>query len=73
MSTFGSGVQLMVTGMADPSVVRIDRKVRARPLDLVREARGCARLGCGDADAQSPVAGEDSLANGQSVSLLLPS
>jgi hypothetical protein len=70
---FRSGVQFMVTGMVDPSVVRIYHELGAQPLDLVREARGFVLRGCGDAAAQSPAACKNSLANRQPMPLLPPS
>jgi hypothetical protein len=63
----------MVIGIVGSQMARTYHEVRARPLYLGREARGSARRGRGDADAQSPVARQDSLANGQPVPQLPPS
>jgi polyisoprenyl-phosphate glycosyltransferase len=72
--TFLSGVQLTVIGMVGQYVARIYDEVRARPLYLVREARGLTPGGQADADAVWPAAHEesltrpqDSLTNGQRV------
>jgi polyisoprenyl-phosphate glycosyltransferase len=72
--TFLSGVQLMVIGMVGQYVGRIYDEVRARPLYLVREARGFAPEGSADADAEElwPAARPDSLTNGQRVPPLPP-
>ena len=71
--TFLSGVQLMVIGMVGQYVARIYDEVRARPLYLVREARGFAPAGRADADALWPDARQDSLTAGQRVPPLPPS
>ena len=65
--TFLSGVQLTVIGMVGQYVARIYDEVRARPLYLVREARGLAPGGRADADALWPAARQDPLINGQPV------
>ncbi len=69
--TFLSGVQLTVIGMVGHYVARIYDEVRARPLYLVREARGFA--GGGHADAGSavlwPAASQDLLTRGQHAPL----
>ena len=57
----------MVIGMVGQYVARICNEVRARPLYLVRDARGVAPEGSGDAEELWPAAGPDSLANGQRV------
>ena len=71
--TFLSGVQLIVIGMVGQYVARIYDEVRARPLYLVREARGFAAGGRADAEALWPAASQDSLARGQRVPPLPPS
>jgi dolichol-phosphate mannosyltransferase len=71
--TFLSGVQLMVIGMVGQYVARIYDEVRARPLYLVREARGFAAEGRADAEELWPAARQDSLTNGQRVPPLPPS
>jgi hypothetical protein len=53
----------MVLGMVGQFVARIYDEVRARPLYLVREARGVATEGRGDAGELWP----GSLVNGQRV------
>jgi len=70
--TFLSGVQLIVVGMVGQYVARIYDEVRARPLYLVREARGFS-AGGRDAEALWPAASQDSLAGGQRVPPLPPS
>lgn len=74
--TFLSGVQLTVIGMVGQYVARIYDEARARPLYLVREARGFTSGGNarGDADAETlwPAASPDSLINGQRVPPLPP-
>jgi polyisoprenyl-phosphate glycosyltransferase len=60
--TFLSGVQLMVIGMVGQYVARIYDEVRARPLYLVRDARGLTPSGRPDADALWPAARHDALA-----------
>jgi glycosyltransferase involved in cell wall biosynthesis len=77
--TFLSGVQLTVMGMVGQYVARIYDETRARPLYLVREARGFAAGGRGGADAEAngealwPAASQDSLTRGQRVPPLPPS
>jgi polyisoprenyl-phosphate glycosyltransferase len=71
--TFLSGVQLTVIGMVGQYVARIYDEVRARPLYLVREARGFAPEGRADAEGLWPGARHDSLTNGQRVPPLPPS
>ena len=75
--TFLSGVQLTVMGMVGQYVARIYDEARARPLYLVREARGFAAGGRGDAEADGealwPAASQDSLTRGQRVPPLPPS
>jgi polyisoprenyl-phosphate glycosyltransferase len=70
--TFLSGVQLMVIGMVGQYVARIYDEARARPLYLVREARGFTTGGRGNDDVLWPVASEDSLTRGQRVPPLPP-
>jgi polyisoprenyl-phosphate glycosyltransferase len=65
--TFLSGVQLIVIGMVGQYVARIYDEARARPLYLVREARGFARGGQADDDMLWPAASRDSLVRGQRV------
>jgi len=65
--TFLSGVQLTVIGMVGQYVARIYDEVRARPLYLVRDARGFAPEGRAEAEELWPGAGRDSLTNGQRV------
>jgi glycosyltransferase involved in cell wall biosynthesis len=64
--TFLSGVQLMVIGMVGQYVGRIYDEVRARPLYLVREARGFAAEGRAGAEELWP-ARQDPLTNGHRV------
>jgi polyisoprenyl-phosphate glycosyltransferase len=64
--TFLSGVQLIVIGMVGQYVARIYDEARARPLYLVREARGFARGSQAD-DTLWPAASQDSLLRGQRV------
>ena len=64
--TFLSGVQLIVIGMVGQYVARIYDEARARPLYLVRQARGFARGGPAD-DTLWPAASQDSLIRGQRV------
>jgi polyisoprenyl-phosphate glycosyltransferase len=71
--TFLSGVQLTVIGMVGQYVARIYDEVRARPLYLVRDARGFAPESRADADELWPAARPDSLTNGQRVPPLPPS
>jgi len=54
-------------------VARIYDEYRARPLYLVREARGFAAEGRADAEELWPAARQDSLTNGQRVPPLPPS
>jgi dolichol-phosphate mannosyltransferase len=70
--TFLSGVQLIVIGMVGQYVARIYDEARARPLYLVREARGFARGQTAD-DTLWPVASQDSLVQPQRVPPLPPS
>ena len=65
--TFLSGVQLMVIGMVGQYVGRIYDEVRARPLYLVREARGFAPEGRSEAEELWPAPRQESLTNGQRV------
>jgi len=65
--TFLSGVQLIVMGMVGQYVARIYDEARARPLYLIREARGFARGGQADDDMLWPAASQDSLVRGQRV------
>jgi polyisoprenyl-phosphate glycosyltransferase len=71
--TFLSGVQLTVIGMVGQYVARIYDEVRARPLYLVRDARGLASDDRPDAEGLWPDARHDSLTNGQRVPPLPPS
>jgi dolichol-phosphate mannosyltransferase len=64
--TFLSGVQLIVIGMVGQYVARIYDEARARPLYLIREARGFARGSQAD-DTLWPAASQDSLIRGQRV------
>lgn len=64
--TFLSGVQLIVIGMVGQYVARIYDEARARPLYLVREARGFARGSHAD-DMLWPAASQDSLIRGERV------
>jgi polyisoprenyl-phosphate glycosyltransferase len=70
--TFLSGVQLIVIGMVGQYVARIYDEARARPLYLVREARGFARGRHIADDALWPAASEESLTRGQRVPPLPP-
>jgi hypothetical protein len=65
--TFLSGVQLTVIGVVGQYVARIYDEVRARPLYLVREARGLTPGVRADADALWSAGPQDSLVNGQPV------
>ncbi len=69
--TFLAGVQLIVIGMVGQYVARIYDEVRARPLYLVREARGFAPPARGGADASVPwpAASQAPHANGQRAQL----
>jgi len=71
--TFLSGVQLTVIGMVGQYVARIYDEVRARPLYLVREARGFTEGEHADEDMLWPAASQDSLTRGQRVPPLPPS
>jgi polyisoprenyl-phosphate glycosyltransferase len=71
--TFLSGVQLIVIGMVGQYVARIYDEVRARPLYLVRDARGFAVGSRYNDDALWPVVNQDSLTRGQRVRPLPPS
>jgi hypothetical protein len=71
--TFLGGVQLTVVGMVGQYVARIYDEVRARPLYLVREARGFAEGQHTDADMLWPAASHDSLTRGPRVPPLPPS
>jgi polyisoprenyl-phosphate glycosyltransferase len=71
--TFLSGVQLTVIGMVGQYVARIYDEVRARPLYLVRDARGFAPEGRAEAEELWPGARHDALTNGQRVPPLPPS
>jgi polyisoprenyl-phosphate glycosyltransferase len=64
--TFLSGVQLIVIGMVGQYVARIYDEARARPLYLIREARGFTRGGQADV-ALWQAASQDSLIRGQRV------
>jgi len=71
--TFLSGVQLVVIGMVGQYVARIYDEARARPLYLVREARGFTRGSRESEDALWPVANQETLTRGQRVPPLPPS
>jgi len=71
--TFLSGVQLIVIGVVGQYVARIYDEVRARPLYLVREARGFNAGNHADGDSLWPAASQDSLTRGQRVPPLPPS
>lgn len=71
--TFLGGVQLTVIGMVGQYVARIYDEARARPLYLVREARGFGSGGRTDAEALWPAATPDSLVRGRGVPPLPPS
>src|SRR5271165_900983 len=70
--TFLSGVQLIVIGMVGQYVARIYDEARARPLYLVREARGFSARSHAE-DTLWPAASQDSLTRGQHVPPLPPS
>jgi hypothetical protein len=57
----------MVIGMVGQQVARICDEVRARPLYLVRDARGAAPQGGAEVEELWPAARPDSLAAGQRV------
>lgn len=71
--TFLSGVQLIVIGMVGQYVARIYDETRARPLYLVREARGFDSGGRGAEDSIWPVANQDALTRSPRVPPLPPS
>jgi dolichol-phosphate mannosyltransferase len=71
--TFVGGVQLIVIGMVGQYVARIYDEARARPLYLVREAKGFAAAGHPDSESLWPAASQDSLTRGQRVPPLPPS
>jgi polyisoprenyl-phosphate glycosyltransferase len=71
--TFLAGVQLVVIGMVGQYVARIYDEARARPLYLVREARGFSARGHVDGETLWPAASQDSLTRGQRVPPLPPS
>ena len=71
--TFLAGVQLVVIGMVGQYVARIYDEARARPLYLVREARGFSARGGVDGESLCPAASQDSLTRGQRVPPLPPS
>ena len=71
--TFLAGVQLMVIGMVGQYVGRIYDEVRARPLYLVREARGFAPERRAGAEEMWPEGRPDPLTDGQRVPPLPPS
>jgi polyisoprenyl-phosphate glycosyltransferase len=71
--TFLAGVQLVVIGMVGQYVARIYDEARARPLYLVREARGFSVRDHVDGESLWPAAGQDSLTRGQRVPPLPPS
>lgn len=71
--TFLSGVQLTVIGMVGQYVARIYDEARARPLYLVREARGFGAQGQADDESLWPAASQDSLTRGQRTPPLPPS
>jgi polyisoprenyl-phosphate glycosyltransferase len=70
--TFLSGVQLTVIGMVGQYVARIYDEARARPLYLVREAKGFAAEGHAESASLWPAASQDSLTRGQRVPPLPP-
>jgi len=71
--TFLAGVQLVVIGMVGQYVARIYDEARARPLYLVREARGFSARAGVDGESLWPAASQDSLTRGQRVPPLPPS
>jgi polyisoprenyl-phosphate glycosyltransferase len=71
--TFLSGVQLIVIGMVGQYVARIYDEARARPLYLVREARGFSAGSHPDGESLWPAASQDSLMRSQRVPPLPPS
>jgi hypothetical protein len=66
-------VQLTVVGMVGQYVARIYDEARARPLYLVREARGFAPGGHVADDALWPASSQESLTRGQRTPPLPPS
>jgi polyisoprenyl-phosphate glycosyltransferase len=70
--TFLSGVQLIVIGMVGQYVARIYDEARARPLYLVREAKGFGPEAHADSASLWPAASQDSLMRGQRVPPLPP-
>jgi polyisoprenyl-phosphate glycosyltransferase len=71
--TFLAGVQLTVVGMVGQYVARIYDEARARPLYLVREARGFATGRDADDDALLRAGSQESLTRGQRTPPLPPS
>jgi len=71
--TFLSGVQLIVIGMVGQYVARIYDEARARPLYLVREARGFGQDSQPPEASLWPAASQDSLTRGQRLPPLPPS
>lgn len=71
--TFLSGVQLTVIGMVGQYVARIYDEARARPLYLVREARGFVTHGRPDEASLWPADSQESLTGGQRIPPLPPS
>ncbi len=71
--TFLAGVQLTVVGMVGQYVARIYDEARARPLYLVRDARGFATRGHADDEALWPADSQESLTRGQRIPPLPPS
>jgi len=65
--TFLSGVQLTVLGMVGQYVARIYDEARARPLYLVRDARGFAAGTRHDDDSVWPSVSPDSVTSGQRI------
>jgi dolichol-phosphate mannosyltransferase len=71
--TFLSGVQLTVIGMVGQYVARIYDEARARPLYLVREAKGFSAGDHADEDLLWPAVSQDELTRGERVPPLPPS
>jgi polyisoprenyl-phosphate glycosyltransferase len=65
--TFLSGVQLIVIGMVGQYVARIYDEVRARPLYLVRDARGLAQGRRSGPEVLVPASAQDSFGRGERV------
>jgi polyisoprenyl-phosphate glycosyltransferase len=65
--TFLSGVQLTVLGMVGQYVARIYDEARARPLYLVRDARGFTAGTRHDDDSVWPSVSQDSVTSGQRI------